>query len=83
LVVKLPNQNVLFEFGFFYGRFKRKRVAAIKYGSVHLPSDLGGYVHISGRRSFSENQAKSVSKKTKKDFERWLVAGEFHAEEDA
>jgi predicted nucleotide-binding protein len=48
----LPNLNVLFEFAYFYGHFGRQRVAMLKYGEFYLPSDLGGYIHISGSRSF-------------------------------
>lgn len=76
-VANLPNQNVLFEFGYFYGRFKKKRVAAIKYGDVYLPSDLAGYVHIYGSRSFQKDEAMRVGKRTRRDFERWLAAAEF------
>src|SRR5947209_2894519 len=42
----IPNLNVLFEFGFFFGALGAEKVAVVRYGEVYLPSDLGGYVHI-------------------------------------
>jgi predicted nucleotide-binding protein len=68
----LPNLNVLFEFAYFYGHFGRKRVAMLKYGEFYLPSDLGGYIHISGSRSFRRGAAVQVGKRTSRDLERWV-----------
>jgi predicted nucleotide-binding protein len=70
--VWLPNQNVLFEFGYFCGRFGRNRVAMVKYGDFYLPSDLGGYVHIFGDASFKRGGALAVSKRTEREFNRWV-----------
>jgi predicted nucleotide-binding protein len=41
-------QNVIFEFGFFYGKLGREsaRVIALRKGSVELPSDIDGIVWI-------------------------------------
>jgi predicted nucleotide-binding protein len=68
----VPNLNVLFEFAYFYGHFGRKRVAMLKYGEFYLPSDLGGYIHISGSRSFRRGAAVQVGKRTSREIERWV-----------
>lgn len=39
-------QNVVFEFGFFFGKLGRSRVCAIHTGNVELPSDLDGVLYI-------------------------------------
>jgi predicted nucleotide-binding protein len=39
-------ENVIFELGYFVGRLKRGRVAALVAEAVTLPSDLGGFVYI-------------------------------------
>jgi len=70
----VPNLNVLFEFGYFYGHFGEKRVAMLKYGDFYLPSDLGGYIHISGSSSFRRGAAVPVGKRTTREFERWVSA---------
>lgn len=36
-------QNVVFEFGYFVGRFGRNRVCAFKKGNTEFPSDLNGF----------------------------------------
>ena len=72
--VQVPNLNVLFEFGFFYGHFGPTRVAMIKYGDFYLPSDLGGYTHIFGSRSFRRGAAVQVGKRTRTEFDRWLAS---------
>jgi len=38
-------QNVVFEHGFFAGRFSHSRVCAIRRGDVEIPSDLHGVVY--------------------------------------
>jgi len=68
----LPNLNVLFEFAYFYGHFGRKKVAMLKYGEFYLPGDLGGYIHISGSRSFRRGASIQVGKRTSREFERWV-----------
>ncbi len=69
----LPNLNVLFEFGYFHGQFGRKRVAMLKYGEFYLPTDLGGYIHIAGSRSFKRGAAMPLGKRTTREFERWIA----------
>jgi len=51
----IPNLNVLFEFGYFYGHFGKEKVAMLKYGDFYLPSDLGGYIHIFGSKGFKRS----------------------------
>ena len=68
----VPNLNVLFEFAYFYGHFGRKKVAMLKYGEFYLPSDLGGYIHIYGSRSFRRGAAVQPGKRTIREFERWV-----------
>ncbi len=72
--VTIPNLNVLFEFGFFYNALGHDKVAIAKYGTVNLPSDLSGYIHINGSNFFQPNNGVPVGKKTKKEFDRWLDA---------
>jgi predicted nucleotide-binding protein len=70
----VPNLNVLFELGYFYGHFGEKKVAMVKYGDFYLPSDLGGYIHIAGSRAFRRGAAVPVGKRTEREFERWIAA---------
>jgi predicted nucleotide-binding protein len=70
--VQLPNLNVLFEFGYFYGYLGRENVAMIKYGDFYLPSDFGGYIHIFGSTFFERGKVVQVGKRTTDDFERWV-----------
>ena len=70
----IPNLNVLFEFGFFYSALGPDNVAIVRYGKVHLPSDLDGYIHIVGSKRFTRSGAVKVGKQTKIEFERWLNA---------
>ncbi len=72
-LVTVPNLNVLFEFGFFYGHFGKTRVAMVRYGEFYLPSDLGGYTHIFGSTSFRRGAALPVGKRTFSEFGRWLA----------
>ena len=71
-VKQIPNLNVLFEFGFFFGAFERKKIAMVKYGDFYLPSDFGGYQWIHGSKGFRRSGAQAISKRTKKEFGRWL-----------
>ena len=71
--VQAPNLNVLFEFGYFYGHFAKDRVAMLKYGDFYMPSDLGGYIHLFGSKSFRRSAAIKVAKRTRTDFDRWLA----------
>lgn len=68
----IPNLNVLFEYGFFYGALGPDSVAVVHYGEFHLPSDLGGVIHITGGKHFTRCRAVRVGKRTKTEFERWL-----------
>ena len=70
--VQVPNLNVLFEFGYFYGHFGKEKVAMLKYGEFYLPSDFGGYIHIFGGESFRRGTAVKVGKRTEREFERWV-----------
>jgi predicted nucleotide-binding protein len=69
----VPNLNVLFEFGYFYGHFGKSKVAMLKYGDFYLPSDLGGYIHIFGSKSFRRGAAVQVGKRTSNEFARWAA----------
>ena len=69
----IPNLNVLFELGYFYGQLGEQRVAMLKYGEFYLPSDLAGYVHITGSTFFKRGKAVQVGKRTRNEFERWVA----------
>lgn len=71
--IVIPNLNVLFEFGYFYARFGKQKVVVVKYGTVNLPSDLGGYVHVFGSDYFRPNGKNPVSKRTHREYERWYA----------
>jgi len=71
--VQVPNLNVLFEFGYFYGHFGKTKVAMLKYGDFYLPTDLGGYIHIFGSKGFRRSKVSKVSKRTESEFGRWLA----------
>lgn len=70
---QLPNLNVLFEFGYFFGGFERKKVAMIRYGEFYLPSDFGGYQWIHGSSGFRRGGIQAVGKRTKTEFDRWIA----------
>jgi predicted nucleotide-binding protein len=70
--IVVPNLNVIFEFGFFYSLLGHDRVAVVKYGTVNMPSDLGGYIHINGSAFFKAGAGVPVGKRTKKEWDRWL-----------
>lgn len=70
--VQIPNLNVLFELGFLAGHLGRHRVAMVRYGDFYLPSDLAGYVHISGSSVFRRGGVVRVGKRTIADFARWV-----------
>ncbi len=55
--IVVANQNVLFEFGYFYAALGKSKVAIAKYGAINLPSDLGGYIHIQGSKFFKHGAA--------------------------
>ena len=70
--VNIPNLNVLFEFGYFYGHFGPHRVGMVRYGKIYLPSDFGGYIYISGSGTFRQAAASAVSARIVGDFNRWV-----------
>ena len=39
-------QNVIFEFGYFIGKYGRDRVRALVKGDVEIPSDYSGVIYI-------------------------------------
>ena len=69
---QIPNLNVLFEFGYFYGHFGKEKVAMIRYGDFYLPSDFGGYIWITGSKFFKRGAVVQVGKRTKSDFTKWI-----------
>ena len=69
---EIPNLNVIFEFGYFYGHFGKQKVAMLKYGEFYLSSDLGGYIHIFGSTFFRRSAAVKVSQRTEREFARWI-----------
>ena len=46
--------NVLFEMGWFYGRYGRKNVCLLKQKDVVMPSDLGGVICLEFTQKISE-----------------------------
>jgi predicted nucleotide-binding protein len=68
----VPNSNVLFEFGYFYGHFGKQKIAMIKYGDFFLPSDFGGYIWITGSKFFKRSAVIKVVTRTKTDFKKWI-----------
>jgi predicted nucleotide-binding protein len=70
--VQVPNLNVLFEFGYFYGHFGKEKVAMLKYGDFYLPSDFGGYIHVFGSSFFKRSAVVQIGKRTEKEFSKWV-----------
>ena len=70
--VMLPNQNVLFELGYFFTAVKPECIALIKYGDVMIPGDLDGYTHIPGSKSFVPKRFVKAGKATKSEFSKWV-----------
>lgn len=70
----LTRPGCLFEFGYFYGHFGRKKTALLKYGELYLPTDFGGHIHIHGSTFFKRGAAVKVGKRTESEFGRWLAA---------
>ena len=68
----LPNQNVLFELGYFFTAVKPECIALIKYGDVMIPGDLDGYTHIPGSKSFVPKRFVKAGKATKSEFSKWV-----------
>jgi predicted nucleotide-binding protein len=72
--VALPNQNVLFELGYFFSTLDAQNIALIKYGATYIPKDLDGYTHIPGSKYFKPGASVAAGAKTKNAFSKWLVA---------
>jgi predicted nucleotide-binding protein len=71
--VALPNQNVLFELGYFYSALSATKIALIKYGATYIPKDLDGYTHIPGSKFFKPGASVVAGKKTTESFNKWVV----------
>lgn len=61
-----PRPNVLFELGWFCGRYGRSKVRILRQKKVELPSDLGGLVTID-----FEDRVEEVFRKIKTDLETY------------
>lgn len=72
--VWIPNLNVMFEFGYFYGKLGPAKTALIPYGEFYLPSDLHGYTHITGSKFFRSGHGVQVGKRTEDSFNKWIAA---------
>jgi predicted nucleotide-binding protein len=72
--VAVPNLNVLFELGYFLGRLAPGHTAMARVGDVYLPSDLGGWTHISGGSTFRRGGTVRVGRRTVSELERWVAA---------
>jgi hypothetical protein len=46
----------------------------LKYGEFYMPSDFGGYIHISGSKGFKRGGVTAVGKRTRAEFSRWVAA---------
>lgn len=68
----IPNLNVLFEFGYFYGHFGKTKTAILKYGDFYLPSDLGGHIYIYGGTKFKRGRAFKLLNRTTQQFAKWI-----------
>jgi hypothetical protein len=71
--VTLPNQNVLFELGYFFSAFDASRIALIRCGATHIPKDLDGYTHVLGSKFFKPGAAVPAGKKTREQFGKWVA----------
>lgn len=69
----VPSLNVLFEWGFFLSKFTKANIAVVKYGAVHIPTDLGGWVLLHGSDVFNASRVKVPSARSKDEFRRWLT----------
>lgn len=68
----IPNLNVLFEFGHFYGCLGKGKVVMLKFGKFYLPSDLKGYTYITGSKQFKHGKSVALAKQTKHIFDKWI-----------
>ena len=71
---KYPNQNVLFELGYFFSRIRPDHIAIIRYGDTDIPNDLHGFTHIKGSKFFKAKVPTITGKATKNDFLKWVSA---------
>ena len=72
--VALPNQNVLFELGYFFSALGAPKIALMKYGATSIPKDLDGYTHIPGSNFFKPRASVLVGKKTNAAFNNWIAS---------
>jgi predicted nucleotide-binding protein len=72
--VALPNQNVLFELGYFFSALGASKIALMKYAATSIPKDLDGYTHIPGSNFFKPRASVLVGKKTNAAFNNWIAS---------
>lgn len=72
--VALPNQNVLFELGYFFSALGQEKIALMKYGATYIPKDLDGYTHVPGSKFFKPGGIVAPGKKTKSAFDKWIAS---------
>jgi predicted nucleotide-binding protein len=66
---KRVRQNVIFELGYFLGRFQgdnNRRIIILKKGNIEIPSDISGVLYIE-----YHNAVKEAYYDLKKQFEHW------------
>lgn len=66
---KRARQNVIFELGYFLGKFQNKkdrRIIVLKKGNVEIPSDISGVLYLEYDRAVKESY-----RDLKKQFEYW------------
>ena len=66
---KRARQNVIFELGYFLGKFqanKDRKVIILKKGSVEIPSDIAGVLYLS-----YENSVTEIFYQLRKQFQHW------------
>ncbi len=57
-----PRDNVLYELGYFAGRFGRTHSILVRAGSPKLPSDLGGvvFIQVDGKDQYDRNAVRDT-----------------------
>lgn len=66
---KRARQNVIFELGYFLGKFqddKNRRIIILKKGNVEIPSDISGVLYLEYNKAVKESYYD-----LKKQFEHW------------
>ena len=72
VAIDIPKQNVIFEFGLFVAALGRERIALCRYGSAHLDSDFGGFVHIPMGRYPGAGNGWPVTGAVERSLARWV-----------